>query len=110
MTLKHYFDTKWLLCPIHFRGRKSFRRQTKSAVATRFFAVFLVDNEMVRLDTIEQHQLDNKDILLIVDRIVVKDEEFYNRLADAVQTTFYEGKGICYLQEVDSKKTIGIQF
>ena len=54
------------------------------------FARVLVDNEMVRLDTIEQHQLDNKDILLIVDRIVVKnEEEFYNRLADAVQTAFY---------------------
>jgi excinuclease ABC subunit A len=30
--------------------------------------------------------------MLIIDRIVVKAEEFYNRLADAVQTAFYEGK------------------
>jgi excinuclease ABC subunit A len=31
--------------------------------------------------------------MLIIDRIVVKaEEEFYNRLADAVQTAFYEGK------------------
>jgi excinuclease ABC subunit A len=38
--------------------------------------------------------------MLIIDRIVVKaEEEFYNRLADA-QTAFYEGKGICHLQEL----------
>ena len=46
---------------------------------------------MVRLDAIEQVKLDTKEIFLIVDRIVVKEEEeFYNRLADAVQTAFYE--------------------
>ena len=60
---------------------------------------------MVRLDELEQHSLDGKDILLIIDRIIVKEEEdFYNRLADAVQTSFFEGKGSCYLQELDTKK------
>jgi hypothetical protein len=28
--------------------------------------------------------------MLIIDRIVKAEEEFYNRLADAVQTAFYE--------------------
>jgi excinuclease ABC subunit A len=51
---------------------------------------------MIRLDEIDQHKLDKKDVMLIIDRIVVKaEEEFYNRLADA-QTAF-EGKGICHL-------------
>ena len=40
-------------------------------------------------------------MLLVVDRLVVKDEEeFYNRLADAVQSAFYEGKGELFLQDV----------
>ncbi|MFN7675945.1 excinuclease ABC subunit UvrA, partial [Flavobacterium sp.] len=53
------------------------------------------------------HSLDNKDILLIIDRIVVKEEEeFFNRLADAVQTAFFEGKGVCYLQGLDTKKRL----
>ena len=44
---------------------------------------------------------------MIVDRIIVKnEEEFYNRMADAIQIAFYEGKGICYLQEVDSQKRL----
>jgi excinuclease ABC subunit A len=46
-------------------------------------------------------------MLLIIDRIVVKDEEeFYNRLSDAVQTAFFEGKGVCLLQEVDSNNRL----
>ena len=100
-------DSKWLLlAPIHLEEGRVLEDKLK-VLLQQGFARILVDNEMVRLDTIDQHQLDNKDILLIVDRIVVKDEEeFYNRLADAVQTAFYEGKGICYLQEVDSKKRL----
>ena len=59
------------------------------------------------LDVTKMHELDNKDILLIIDRIVVKDEEeFYNRLADATQTAFFEGKGVCYLQDLDTNSRL----
>ena len=62
---------------------------------------------MVRLDQLESKSLTKKEVLLIIDRIVIQDEEdFYNRLADAVQTAFYEGKGVCYLQEVTTNKRI----
>ena len=75
------------------------------ALLNQGFSRILVNNETVRLDEIDGHTLDNKDILLIIDRIVVKDEEeFYNRLADTVQTAFYEGKGICHLQELNTHK------
>ena len=94
-------DSKWLLLsPIHLEEGRALEDKLK-VLLQQGFARILVDNEMVRLDTIDQHSLDNKDILLIIDRIVVKqEEEFYNRLADAVDTAFYEGKGVCYLQEV----------
>ena len=59
---------------------------------------------MVRLDDLPTG-LNKKELFLIVDRIVVKEEEeFYNRLADAVQTAFFEGKGICYLQEIKTNE------
>jgi excinuclease ABC subunit A len=68
---------------------------------TQTVARILVNNEMIRLDEIDNHSLDSKDILLIIDRIVVKEEEeFYNRLSDALQTAFFEGKGDCYLQDL----------
>ncbi|WP_291287650.1 excinuclease ABC subunit UvrA [Flavobacterium sp.] len=101
-------DSKWLLlAPIHLEEGRQLEDKLK-VLLQQGFARILVNNEMVRLDDFspaDLHQLDNKDILLIIDRIVVKDEEeFYNRLADAVQTAFFEGKGICYLQELNSEK------
>ncbi|ESU25101.1 excinuclease ABC, subunit A [Flavobacterium enshiense DK69] len=98
-------ESKWLLLsPIHLEEGRALEDKLK-VLLQQGFARILVDNEMVRLDEIDQHSLDNKDVLLIIDRIIVKEEEeFYNRLADAVQTAFYEGKGECYLQELNSER------
>lgn len=100
-------NSKWLLLsPIHLEEGRALEDKLK-VLLQQGFARILVDNEMVRLDEIEHHTLDNKDILLIIDRIVVKnEEEFFNRLADAVQTAFFEGKGECYLQELATSKRI----
>ncbi len=100
-------DSKWLLLsPIHLEEGRALEDKLK-VLLQQGFARILVDNEMVRLDEIDQHSLDNKDILLIIDRIVVKEEEeFYNRLADAIQTAFFEGKGVCYLQEVENNNRL----
>ena len=98
-------DSKWLLlAPIHLENGRALEDKLK-ALLNQGFSRILVNNETIRLDDIDGHTLDNEDILLIIDRIVVKDEEeFYNRLADAVQTAFYEGKGICHLQELNTHK------
>jgi excinuclease ABC subunit A len=100
-------DSKWLLLsPIHLEAGRALEDKLK-VLLQQGFARILVDNEMIRLDEIDQHSLDNKDILLIIDRIVVKEEEeFYNRLADAIQAAFFEGKGVCYLQEVETNKRL----
>ncbi len=98
-------DSKWiLLAPIHLeKGRKL--EDKLSALLKLGFSRILVNNEMVRLDQMESKSLTKKEVLLIIDRIVIQnDDDFYNRLADAVQTAFYEGKGVCYLQEVNSNK------
>jgi excinuclease ABC subunit A len=97
-------DSKWLLlAPIHLeKGRKL--EDKLNVLLQQGFARILIDGEMVRLDDLPKG-LSKKEIFLIIDRIVVKaEEEFYNRLADAVQTAFFEGKGICYLQELNSEK------
>jgi excinuclease ABC subunit A len=44
-------------------------------------------------------------LFLVVDRIITKeDEDFYNRLADAIQTAFFEGKGICFIENLTDNK------
>ena len=104
---KFTLESRWLLLsPIHLENGRKLEDKLK-VLLQQGFSRILLNNEMVRLDEIENNSLDNKDILLIIDRIIVKEEEeFYNRLSDAVQTAFFEGKGVCYLQEIDSKNRL----
>ena len=98
-------DSKWLLlAPIQLEeGRKL--EDKLQALLQQGFARIVVDSKLIRLDEIDNKTLKTKDIFLVIDRIIVKEEEeFYNRLSDAVQTAFYEGKGICFLKELDAKK------
>jgi excinuclease ABC subunit A len=97
-------DSKWLLlAPIHLEEGRKMEDKLK-VLLQQGFARILVDNEMIRLEEnlkLKKH----KEILLIIDRIVVKDEEdFFNRLSDAVQTAFFEGKGDCFLQNLETNK------
>lgn len=107
---KFELDSRWLLlAPIHLEEGRQLEDKLK-ILLQQGFARILINNEMIRLDDFtaeDQHSLDHKDILLVIDRIIVKDEEeFYNRLSDAVQTAFFEGKGICYLQELNTDKRL----
>lgn len=44
---------------------------------------------------------------LIVDRLIIRHEDdFYQRLTDAISIAFYEGKGDCALYHLDDKKRI----
>lgn len=98
-------ESRWLLlAPVHTEKGRSIEEKL-GILLQQGFARILVNNETLRLDEIADVDFANKEVLLVVDRIVVKDEEeFYNRLADAVQTAFYEGKGECYLQEAGTGK------
>lgn len=62
----------------------------------------LHNGEVLRLD--EDNLPKNlKAFHLVVERVVVQhDEDFQHRLADAIETAFFEGKGECLLQEVES--------
>ena len=97
-------NSKWLLLsPIHLEEGRPLEDKLK-VLLQQGFARVLVNNEMIRLDEIEADKINPNDILLIIDRIVVKrEEEFFNRLADAVQIAFYEGKGECFLQELNTE-------
>ncbi len=106
-------QSKWLLlAPIFLEKDRKLEDKLK-VLLQQGFARVLVDNEMIRLDALAdlKTKLTTKNTLLIIDRIVISEdnndnEDFYNRLSDAVQTSFFEGKGTCFLQEIDSKKRI----
>ncbi|MBF6658733.1 excinuclease ABC subunit UvrA [Flavobacterium columnare] len=102
-----------LLAPIHLEEGRTLENKLK-VLLQQGFSRILINDETIRLDEFTDSEEINKknfhhdkNILLIIDRLVIKHEEdFYNRLADAVQTAFYEGKGFCYLQEFNSTEKI----
>lgn len=101
-------DSKWLLlAPLLFEEDRTLSEHL-AVLLKQGYARLWVKGEMVRLDEflslepelINQFSLD--EVLLIIDRIVVKDtDEFYNRLGDAVETAFFEGKGTCFVRALD---------
>lgn len=55
-----------------------------------------------RINDFPQNEFNNELLFLVVDRVITKnDEDFYNRLADAIQTAFFEGKGVCFIQNLE---------
>ncbi|MFK7000835.1 excinuclease ABC subunit UvrA [Flavobacterium oreochromis] len=102
-----------LLAPIYLEEGRTLENKLK-VLLQQGFSRILINNETIRLDEFTDSEDINKkefytgkDILLIIDRLVIRHEEdFYNRLADAVQTAFYEGKGFCYLQEFNNSEKI----
>ena len=106
--------SKWLLLsPIHLEEGRKLEDKLK-VLLQQGFARILIDNEMIRLDeasikNVATSKKKKTAILLIIDRIVVPvldetSEDFYNRLSDAVQTAFFEGKGECFLQDLKDNK------
>ncbi len=99
-------DSKWLLlAPIHAEPGRTLGEKLKILLQQGFARIY-VDDQMLRIDELDGIDLEQKQVQLVIDRVIVKhEEEFYNRLSDAVQTAFYEGKGFCRLQELGTEKT-----
>lgn len=92
-----------LLAPIHLEEGRTMENKIQ-ALAQQGYSRIKVKNEVVRIDELKGKSFPKK-IDLVVDRIITKDEEdFYNRLADAVEIAFFEGKGELYIEELSSNK------
>ena len=93
-----------LLAPVHIENGKKLSTII-SILKQQGFSRLKVNDSIIRIDDFDQTTKD--EFWLVVDRIVVqKDEDFLNRLADSVQTAFYEGKGECLLEDLAGKQTI----
>ncbi|MCF6223151.1 MAG: excinuclease ABC subunit UvrA [Flavobacteriaceae bacterium] len=89
-----------LLAPISVEKGKNIKTIIKILIQ-QGFARLKVNNEIIRIESFDFKT--NKNIFLVVDRIVKQDnEDFLNRLADAIQTAFYEGKGLCLIENLEN--------
>ncbi|WP_179335077.1 excinuclease ABC subunit UvrA [Winogradskyella costae] len=96
-----------LLAPIILEDGRTIENKLQT-LQQQGYARVKVKDEVVRIDdALKQTIKSDKNLYLVVDRIVFKnDEDFLNRLADAVGTAFYEGVGTCIIESLsDNKQT-----
>ena len=88
-----------LLSPIQIDKNKDLRK-TMDVFLQQGFTRIMVNDQIIKIEDCDFTY--TKNMSLVIDRIVVSHEEdFYARLADSVQTAFYEGKGYCRIIQAD---------
>ncbi len=91
-----------LLAPVHIPENRNVL-QTLKILAQQGYSRIKYRGKVIRIEEIKD-EIDH-DFYLVVDRIIAEnDEDFYNRLADAVQIAFFEGKGECVIEDVLSEE------
>ncbi len=87
-----------LLAPIYIEEGRTIEGKL-NVLQQQGFARIKINDKVIRIE--EATIKENDTIDLVVDRIVKReDEDFYNRLADAVDSAFFEGKGICCIEKL----------
>ncbi|MAM27522.1 MAG: excinuclease ABC subunit A [Flavobacteriaceae bacterium] len=91
-----------LLAPIFLEEGRTMENKIK-ALAQQGYARVKIGEDVIRIDELSKNL--PKNIQLVVDRVITKDEEdFYNRLGDAIEMAFFEGKGTLYIENLGDGK------
>ena len=108
-----YIDTKeegtrfLIVAPVTYSDRTAIQHLT--ILASQGFARMIVDGAIERIeDVIEAGTFEEKTIMLVVDRAVVRkgDQENIHRLQDSIQTAFYEGRGSCLIDFMNGEQPV----
>jgi len=99
-----------LLSPVEIDSNRSFSEKINIFIQQGFARIYH-DGKTLNLDNLKN--IPKKRFDLIIDRLIVRHEDdFYNRLADAIEIAFYEGKGGCSLLNLknNTQKTFSNKF
>lgn len=93
-----------LLAPVTIREDRD-TKKSLDLFSKQGYARIKFENKVIRID--QAPETIGKEFHLVIDRIIAKDDEdFYNRLANAVDTAFFEGKGTCIIETLnDAQQT-----
>lgn len=99
-------ETKLLiLSPLHFNKEERSFTEHLNILQQQGFARLEVDGNLVKIEDLIEFKFEPQKgslIYLVIDRVAVMDDEsFYHRLADSIQTAFFEGKGFMIVRNAD---------
>lgn len=93
-----------VLCPMHSMHHRSLREEL-GILLQKGFARVEYRGAISKIETLLEDETlhggwpGEEQVLLVIDRVRIDaEEETQHRLADSVQTAFFEGKGDCYLE------------
>ncbi|SFC82478.1 excinuclease ABC subunit A [Zunongwangia mangrovi] len=93
-----------LLAPIYVEEGRDLDEKIK-ILAQQGYSRIKVDDEVLRIDEADLSKAKPENTSLVVDRVIKKDDEdFFNRLADAIEAAFFEGKGELYIETLSDNK------
>jgi len=100
-----------IFCPMHPHNNRSVKEELAVLLQKGFLRIYL-NNEILKIESVledenfkDEELKDSETVKILIDRIVFHDDdETMSRLADSVQTAFFEGKGDCYI-ETDGNTT-----
>lgn len=94
-----------VFCPLHPQNKRTIKEELAILLQKGFLRVSYQGaikkiEAILEDDAVQDKELTVEDqVFILIDRIVVAhDEETLSRIADSVQTAFFEGKGDCYVE------------
>lgn len=97
---------------INPKQNRDFKEEIVALLKTGYSRL-LYNGELARIEEVleSDKELNPENTKLLVDRVRKSDEtEISNRIADSIETAFYEGQGQCYLRINDGKQEFDISF
>ncbi len=84
-----------IVSPLLIKKDRTLQKEAELLLQQGFTRLEL-DGEIIKISELDQYKKKPKEINVLVDRMPVsEDEDFASRVADSVQTAFFEGKGEC---------------
>ncbi len=106
-----------ILCPLYPHNNRTLKEELAVLLQKGFSRIVWNDEIRKVEDILEDETVANEEIkdehklLILIDRIVTNQEdETVSRMADSVQTAFFEGKGDCYVEFEGSRKHFSDRF
>lgn len=111
-------STVTIICPLHPQNNRTLKEELAVLLQKGFVRVMLDGGIRKVEDVLEDSEVENvaleegsERVFIIIDRVVTNTEdETLSRIADSVQTAFFEGKGDCFVEYEETRKHFSDRF
>ncbi|WP_114748372.1 excinuclease ABC subunit UvrA [Pleomorphovibrio marinus] len=93
-------------CPLQRSGERTLEKELEILLQKGFTRVLIKDEAFFVEELLEMKKIPEGEVEILIDRVSVRHEDEDNqfRIADSVQTAFFEGHGDCIIAVPDGKK------